>query len=68
MISSPRKCIWLMVKCEVKAQYIEQLSGFQGRHNVDMYINEFKDLINMSGYTDPIAIVVTFCRGLNVMI
>jgi hypothetical protein len=28
---------------------------------------QFKDLINMSGYTDPITIVLKFCRGLNVM-
>jgi hypothetical protein len=30
-------------------------------------INEFKNLVNMSGYTDPIAIVMKFCRGLNAM-
>jgi hypothetical protein len=40
---------------------------FQGQQNVEAYINEFKDLINMSGYTDPIAIVLKFCRGLNAM-
>jgi hypothetical protein len=47
------------------------LTGVQpvlpGQHNVKVYINEFKDLINMSGYTDPIAIVLKFCRGLNAM-
>jgi hypothetical protein len=30
---------------------------FQGKQNVEAYINEFKDLIDLSGYTDPI------CRG-----
>jgi hypothetical protein len=39
---------------------------FQGQQNVEAYIDEFKDLINISGYTDPIAIVLKFCRGLNV--
>jgi hypothetical protein len=33
---------------------------FQGRHNINTYINKFKDLINMSGYMDPIAIVLKF--------
>jgi hypothetical protein len=40
---------------------------FQGQRNVEAYINEFKDLIDMSGYTDPIAIVLKFHRGLNAM-
>jgi hypothetical protein len=38
---------------------------FQGKQNVEVYINEFKDLINLSGYTDPIAIVLKFRRSLN---
>jgi hypothetical protein len=35
-----------------------------------VYIDEFKDPVNMSGYIDPIAIaiILKFCRGLNVMI
>jgi hypothetical protein len=32
-----------------------------------VYIHEFKDLINLSGYTDPIAIVLKFRQGLNPM-
>jgi hypothetical protein len=40
---------------------------FQGQQNVEAYINEFKDLVDMSGYTNPIAIVLKFCRGLNAM-
>jgi hypothetical protein len=39
---------------------------FQGQRNVEAYIDEFKDLVDMSGYTDPIAIVLKFHRGLNV--
>jgi hypothetical protein len=38
---------------------------FQGQRNVEAYIDEFRDLVDMSGYTDPIAIVLKFCRGLN---
>jgi hypothetical protein len=30
-------------------------------------MHKFKDLVNMSGYIDPIAIVLEFHRGLNVM-
>jgi hypothetical protein len=40
---------------------------FQGKRNVEAYIDEFKDLIDLSGYTDPIAIVLKFRRGLNSM-
>jgi hypothetical protein len=38
---------------------------FQAKWNVEAYINEFKDLVDLSGYTDPIAIVLKFHRGLN---
>jgi hypothetical protein len=38
---------------------------FQGKWNVEAYIDEFKDLVDLSGYTDPIAIVLKFHRGLN---
>jgi hypothetical protein len=31
---------------------------FRGKQNVEAYIDEFKDLINLSGYTDPIVIVL----------
>jgi hypothetical protein len=34
---------------------------FQGKQNVEAYIDKFKDLVNLSGYTDPIAIVLKFC-------
>jgi hypothetical protein len=39
---------------------------FQGQQTVEAYIDEFKDLVDMSGYTDLIAIVLKFRRGLNV--
>jgi hypothetical protein len=38
---------------------------YQGKQNVEAYIDEFKDLIDLSGYTDPIAIILKFRRGLN---
>jgi hypothetical protein len=38
---------------------------FQAKWNVEAYINEFKDLFNLSGYTDPIAIMLKFHQGLN---
>jgi hypothetical protein len=40
---------------------------YQGKQNVEAYIDMFKDLINLSGYTDPITIVLKFRRGLNSM-
>jgi hypothetical protein len=40
---------------------------FQGQLNVEAYIDKFRDLVDMSGYTDPIAIVLKFRRGLNAM-
>ena len=32
---------------------------------VDAYVNEFEDLIDLSGYLDDLAIVLKFRRGLN---
>jgi hypothetical protein len=33
---------------------------YQGKQNVEAYINKFKDLVDLSRYTDPIAIVLKF--------
>jgi hypothetical protein len=38
---------------------------FQGKQNVEAYIDEFKDLVDLSGYTDPITIMLKFSQGLN---
>jgi hypothetical protein len=46
---------------------LELFRYFQGKRNVEAYIDEFKDLVNLSGYMDPIAIVLKFCHGLNPM-
>jgi hypothetical protein len=40
---------------------------FQAKRNIEAYIDEFKDLVNLSSYTDPIAIVLKFRRGLTLM-
>jgi hypothetical protein len=46
---------------------LELYRYFQGKWNVEAYIDEFKDLIDLSGYTDPIAIVLKFHCCLNPM-
>jgi hypothetical protein len=38
---------------------------FQGKQNVEAYIDKFKELVNLSGYMDPIAIILKFHHGLN---
>jgi hypothetical protein len=38
---------------------------FQGKRNVEAYIDEFKDLVDLSVYTHPIAIILKFRCGLN---
>jgi hypothetical protein len=40
---------------------LESDQYYQGKQNVEAYIDEFKDLVDLSGYTDPIAIVLKFC-------
>src|SRR3981189_2281307 len=45
--------------------HLELERYFQGRQTVDMYVDEFSDLIDLSGYSDPLAIVIKFRRGLN---
>jgi hypothetical protein len=40
---------------------------FQGKRNVEAYIDEFKDLVDLSGYMDPITIMLKFRHGLNPM-
>jgi hypothetical protein len=34
---------------------------FQAKWNVEAYIDKFKDLVDLSSHTDPIAIVLKFC-------
>jgi hypothetical protein len=38
---------------------------FQGRRTVDDYVDEFEELVDMSGYTDDLTIVMKFRRGLD---
>jgi hypothetical protein len=44
---------------------LESESYYQGRRNVDEYIDEFEELIEKSGYKDPLVEVIKFRRGLN---
>jgi len=44
---------------------LETTSCFQGRQSVDNYLDQFKDLIEDSGYADLKTIVVKFCQGLD---
>jgi hypothetical protein len=46
---------------------LESDQYYQGKQNVEAYIDEFKDLVDLSSYTDPIAIVLKFHRGLSPM-
>ena len=44
---------------------LESAAYYQKNRSLDDYIDEFRDLITESGYTDPKTIVVKFRRGLN---
>jgi hypothetical protein len=55
-------------KVMMASMRLESEDYFQGRCNVEVYIDEFKDLVNMLGYTDPITIILKFHWGLNTMI
>ena len=48
--------------------HLESHEYHQGPWDVDSYINEFEDLVEVSGYTDPILIVLKFRQGLNTVI
>jgi hypothetical protein len=47
--------------------WLESNHYFQGKQNIEVYIDEFKDLVDLSGYIDPIMIVLKFRQGLNSM-
>ena len=44
---------------------LETTTYFQGKWSVDDYLDQFRDLIYDSGYTDPKTVVVKFRRGLD---
>jgi hypothetical protein len=44
---------------------LETVEYHQRKRDVDEYIDEFQDLIDLSGYTDPLGIVIKFRRGLS---
>jgi hypothetical protein len=42
---------------------LESDQYYQGTQNVEAYIDEFKDLVDLSAYTDPITIVPNSAEG-----
>jgi len=44
---------------------LETTAYFQGCRSVDDYLDQFHDLNDDLGYTDPKTIVVKFCQGLD---
>ena len=44
---------------------LEGIRYFQGRRSVEDYVDEFEELIDVSEYTDDLAIVMKFRRGLD---
>jgi len=47
---------------------LETTTYFQGKRMVDDYLDQFRDLIYDSGYTDPKTVVVKFRQGLDCQI
>jgi hypothetical protein len=43
---------------------LESTQYFQGKRSVDTYVDEFQDLIELSGYTDKLNTIVKFRHGL----
>jgi len=43
---------------------LETSTYYQNRRSMDEYIDEFRDLINQAGYSEGLAIVTKFRRGL----
>jgi hypothetical protein len=45
--------------------HLESNCFYQGRRTVDEYFNEFKALVQCSGYKEMLGIVIKFCHSLN---
>jgi hypothetical protein len=43
---------------------LETTNYYQGKRTMDEYVDSFKDLIDLAGYTEGVAIVMKFRRGL----
>jgi hypothetical protein len=44
---------------------LETMEYHQGCQMVDKYTDEFRDLIELAGYSDRLAIVIKFCHRLS---
>ena len=42
---------------------LETQKYYQGSQDIDSYIDEFENLVEVSGYTDPIMIILKFLRS-----
>jgi len=51
--------------CGAQQRPLETTAYFQGKQTVDNYLDQFRDLIYDSGYTNPKTVVVKFRRGLD---
>jgi hypothetical protein len=47
---------------------LEMEEYYQNKCDIDEYVDNFKELINLLGYMDPLTIVIKFHQGLNAMI
>jgi hypothetical protein len=61
------QCSGLENEATTALMQLKSYHYFQGKWNVEAYIDKFKDLVDLSGDTDPIAIMLKFCQGLNSM-
>src|SRR3979490_3402247 len=73
----PSYATWADFKAEFRATFcleneattslmrLESERYFQGRGTVAQYVDKFSDLTDLSGYSDPLAIIIKFRRGLN---
>ena len=60
-----RKDFWPLDTEAAAINVLETTTYFQGKRSVDDYLDQFRNLIYDSGYTDPKTVVVKFRRGLD---
>jgi hypothetical protein len=60
-----RKDFWPLNAEAAATNTLETMDYFQGTRTVDDYLDQFRDLVCDSGYSDPKTVVVKFRRGLD---